>query len=120
MHVDIDLEFTKNVLKDQIKENKAHLTLDSITEFVAKDLNIKPSEIKSKGRSRNLVYARRVSIYLCRENTQNTMPQLAQYFGMKDHTAISHTLKKITEMIQNDEDFKVKIEELTNKITSMQ
>ena len=118
MHVDIDLEFTKNVLKDQIKENKAHLTLDSITEFVAKDLNIKPSEIKSKGRSRNLVYARRISIYLCRENTQSTMPQLAQYFGMKDHTAISHTLKKINELMQNDEDFKVKIEELTNKITS--
>ncbi len=118
MHVDIDLEFTKNVLKDQIKENKAHLTLDLITEFVAKDLNMKPSEIKSKGRSRNILYARRISIYLCRELTQNTMPQLAQYFGMKDHTAISHTLKKINELMQNDGDFKVKIEELTNKITS--
>ncbi len=118
MHVDIDLEFTKNVLKDQIKENKANLTLDLITEFVSKDLNIKPSEIKSKGRSRNLVYARRISIYLCRELTTNTMPQLAQYFGMKDHTAISHTLKKINSLMQNDEDFKVKIEELTNKITS--
>jgi chromosomal replication initiator protein len=37
---------------------------------------------------------------------------------MKDHTAISHTLKKINSLIENDEDFKVKIEELTNKITS--
>ncbi|MCW8954559.1 MAG: chromosomal replication initiator protein DnaA, partial [Sulfurimonas sp.] len=61
---------------------------------------------------------RRIAIYLCRELTQNTMPQLAQYFGMKDHTAISHTLKKINELLENDEDFKVKIEELTNKITS--
>ncbi|MBA3027099.1 MAG: chromosomal replication initiator protein DnaA [Sulfurimonas sp.] len=118
IHVDIDLEFTKNILKDQIKENRANLTLDMITQNVAKDLNIKPSEIRSKSRSKNLVYARRISIYLCRELTQNTMPQLAQYFGMKDHTAISHTLKKIAELIQNDEDFKVKIEELTNKITS--
>jgi chromosomal replication initiator protein len=118
MHVDIDLDFTKNVLKDQIKEKKANLTLDAITQSVAKDLNIKPSEIRSKGRSKNLVYARRISIYLCRELTTNTMPQLAQYFGMKDHTAISHTLKKINELMQNDEDFKVKIEELTNKITS--
>jgi chromosomal replication initiator protein len=46
------------------------------------------------------------------------MPQLALYFGMKDHTAISHTLKKINSLMQNDADFKVKIEELTNKITS--
>ena len=118
MHVDIDLAFTKNVLKDQIQENLANLTLDTITKSVSKDLNIKPSEIRSKGRSKNLVYARRIAIYLCRELTQNTMPQLAQYFGMKDHTAISHTLKKINELLENDEDFKVKIEELTNKITS--
>ncbi|MBU1658211.1 chromosomal replication initiator protein DnaA [bacterium] len=118
MHVDIDLAFTKNVLKDQLRENRSNLTLDIITQSVSKDLNIKPSEIRSKGRSKNLVYARRIAIYLCRELTQNTMPQLAQYFGMKDHTAISHMLKKINELIENDEDFKVKIDELTNKITS--
>jgi len=119
MHIEIDLAFTKNVLRDQLQENRANLTLDTITNSVAKDLNIKPTEIRSKGRSKNLVYARRISIYLCRELTQNTMPQLAQYFGMKDHTAISHTIKKINELMKNDEDFKVKIEELTNKITSI-
>ncbi|MEA3227587.1 MAG: chromosomal replication initiator protein DnaA [Campylobacterota bacterium] len=119
MHVDIDLAFTKNVLKDQTESNKTDLTLDSITQSVAKDLNIKPSEIRSKGRSKNLVYARRIAIYLCRELTPNTMPQLAKYFGMKDHTAISHTLKKINELIKNDEDFKLKIAELTNKITTI-
>ncbi|MEN8304340.1 MAG: chromosomal replication initiator protein DnaA, partial [Campylobacterota bacterium] len=118
MHIDIDLEFTKNVLKDQMNENLANINMDMITQYVAKDLNIKPSEIRSKGRSKNIVYARRISIYICRELTQNTMPQLAQYFGMKDHTAISHTIKKINELIQSDEDFKLKIEELTNKITS--
>jgi chromosomal replication initiator protein len=118
MHVDIDLEFTKNVLKDQLKESRQNLTMDAITELVAKDLNIKPSEIKSKGRSKNIVYARRIAIYICRELTQNTMPQLAQYFGMKDHTAISHTIKKINDLIKDDEDFKTKIDELTNKITT--
>ena len=101
-----------------MQESRENLTLDGITTIVAKDLNIKPSEIRSKGRSKNIVYARRICIYLCRDLTQNTMPQLAQYFGMKGHTAISHTLKKINELMQNDEDFKVKIEELTNKITS--
>lgn len=118
MHVDIDLDFTKNVLKDQMNENRANLTMETITEVVAKDLNIKPSEIRSKGRSKNIVYARRIAIYICRELTQNTMPQLAQYFGMKDHTAISHTIKKINNLIKDDEDFKMKIDELTNKITN--
>ena len=118
MHIDIDLEFTKNVLKDQMRENRENIDMDMIVKTVAKDLNIKPSEIKSKGRSKNLVYARRISIYICRELTQNTMPQLAQYFGMKDHTAISHTIKKINSLIEEDEDFRLKIEELTNKITA--
>jgi len=116
MHVDIDLDFVKNVLKDEAKENQSNLTLDDITQHVAKNLNIKPSEIRSKGRSKNLVYARRITIYLCRELTQSTMPQLAQYFGMKDHTAISHTLKKIKDLIENDEDFKLKIAELKNSL----
>jgi len=119
MHVDIDLEFTKNVLKDQMAEKRENLTMDNITQVVAKDLNIKPSEIRSKGRSKNIVYARRISIYICRELTQNTMPQLAQYFGMKDHTAISHTIKKINQLIKDDEDFKVKIDELSNKLTNI-
>ena len=119
MHIDIDLEFTKNALKDQLQESRKNLSMESITLCVAKDLNIKPSEIRSKGRSKNLVYARRIAIYICRELTENTMPQLAQYFGMKDHTAISHTIKKINLLMQTDEDFKTKIAELNNKITSI-
>ncbi len=119
MHIDIDLEFTKNILKDQLLEKQKDLTLDTITKIVSKDLNIKPTEIRSKGRSKNLVYARRIAIYLCRDLTQSTMPQLALYFGMKDHTAISHTLRKINLLIKDDEDFKVKIDELTNKVTNV-
>ncbi len=116
MNIDINIEFAKNVLKEQQRENRANITIDLIMDVVAKELNVKPSEVKSKSRSKNIVYARRIAIYLCRDLTTNSMPQLAQYFGMKDHTAISHTMKKINELIKDDEDFKTKIEELNNKI----
>lgn len=117
MNQDITLEFTKNVLKEQLQEKRENINIESIVKFVSKELNVKPSEIRSKSRSKNIVYARRVSIYLARSLTQNTMPQLAQYFGMKDHTTISHTMKKINELLKSDENFKVKIDELNNKIT---
>jgi len=117
MHADIGIEFAKNVLKEQMHEKRANITLDLIITSVAKDLNVKASEICSKSRNRNIVYARRIAIYLARELTSNTMPQLAQQFGMQDHTAVSHTMKKIAELIKNDEDFKLKIQELRNKIT---
>ncbi len=118
MHADIGIEFAKNVLKEQIRENRENITHDNIIATVARELNVKASEIISKSRSRNIVYARRVAIYLSRELTSNTTPQLAQLFGLKDHSAVSHTMKKINELIKNDEDFRLKIEELQNKITA--
>jgi len=117
MGVDITIEFARNVLKEQMAEKRSNITTDLIMDTVAKELNIKPSEIRSKSRNSNIVYARRIAIYLSRTLTPNSMPQLAQYFGMKDHTAVSHTMKKIQELMKNDEDFRVKIEELSNKVS---
>ena len=46
------------------------------------------------------------------------MPALASYFDMKDHTAVSHNMKKINEMLESNENFKVRVEEIKNKIAS--
>ena len=116
MHQPITIEFAQSVLKESLQESRDNISLDFIMSTVAKELNVKPSEIRSKNRSRNIVYTRRIAIYLSRELTPMSMPELAKYFGMKDHTAVSHTMKKINELLKNDEDFKVKIDELTNKI----
>ncbi|SFV64831.1 Chromosomal replication initiator protein DnaA [hydrothermal vent metagenome] len=114
----ITMEFTKNAIKDQIKEKKESISIDDIVKIISKELNIKPSDIRSKKRTKNVVNARRIVIYLARNLTPNSMPQIALYFGMKDHTAISHTMKKINEIIENDSNFKIQLEELSNKINS--
>ncbi len=119
MNQNITLEFAKNVIKNQLKERSENITIDDIVKVVSKELNVKPSEIKSKSRSRKIVEARRIVIYLARNLTPNSMPSLAQYFGMKDHTAVSHAMKKINEMLDKDETFKAKIEELSHKITAI-
>ena len=118
MHQDITVEFAKNVMKEQIKEQKKNIQLHDIINIISKELNIKSSDIKSKKRSKNIVEARRIGIYLARTLTHNSMPTLASYFGMKDHTAVSHNMKKINEIINSDENFKLKVEELKNKILS--
>ncbi len=112
----ITFEFAKNVMKEQIKERNANITLEDIINVISKELNVKPSEIKSKRRSKNIVEARRIGIYLARTLTPNSMPSLASFFGMKDHTAVSHNMKKINEIIENDENFKIKLDELKNMI----
>ncbi len=113
---EITLDFAQNAIKDQLKEKKENITIDDIVKIVSRELNVKPSDIKSKKRTKNVVNARRTAIYLARNLTPNSMPQIALYFGMKDHTAISHAMKKINEIIENDENFKVLLEELSNKI----
>jgi chromosomal replication initiator protein len=118
LNQEITLDFAQNAIKDQIKEKKENITIDDIVKIVSRELNIKPSDIKSKKRTKNVVDARRTAIYLARNLTPNSMPQIALYFGMKDHTAISHAMKKINEIIENDENFKVLLEELSNKINT--
>lgn len=116
MRQEITLEFAKNVMKAQIKEKKNNINLEDIIVIISKELNIKPSDIKSKKRNKNIVEARRIGIYLARNLTPNSMPSLASYFGMKDHTAVSHNMKKINEIIEINESFRLRIEELKNKI----
>ena len=116
MRQEITLEFAKNILRDQIKEKRKNINLESIVEIVSKELNVKPSEMKSKSRSKNIVEARRIVIYLAKNLTPNSMPQIAQFFNMKDHSAVSHSIKKINELIETNEYFKIRVEELKNKI----
>ena len=58
-------------MKEQIKERKNNITLEDIIAVISKELNIKPSEIKSSKRSKNIVEARRIGIYLARTLTPN-------------------------------------------------
>ncbi len=116
MNKEIDLEFVKDIIKDQINEQKENISIDDVIDMVSSEMNIKPSEIKSKSRSKNIANARRVVIYIARNLTPNSTPKLAQYFGMKDHSAISKNIKKTMSLIENDETFRLRIKELEHKI----
>ncbi len=118
MAQEITLEFVKNILKEQIKSQQENITLEQIIKVVSLELNVKPSDIKSKKRNKPIVEARRIVIFLARELTPNSTPVLASYFSMKDHTAISHSIKKINQILDEDENFRLKVEELKSKIVT--
>ena len=116
LNLEINLQMVQNLLKDQIKENKENIKLPDIISLVANELNIKPSDIKSKKRTSSVANARRIVIYLARELTHNSMPDIAKFLEMKDHSSISHNVKKTTELIEKDENFKLIIQNLKNKL----
>ncbi len=113
---DITLDFAKQTLKEHIKDKKENITLKDIIELIAKEFNIKPSEITSKSRNQNIVAARRTAIFLAREFTKESTPIIAKYFGLKDHSAVSHAIKSFNKKLKDDSNFRIKIEELKNKI----
>jgi chromosomal replication initiator protein len=112
----ITLDFAKQTLKEHIKDKKEKITLEDIINLIAKEFNVKPSEITSKSRNQNIVSARRTAIYLAREFTSESTPVIAKYFGLKDHSAVSHAIKSFNKKLKTDNDFRIKIEELKNKI----
>ncbi len=115
----ITLEFAKNAIQDYLSEKKKSISIDTIVDYVAKELNVKPADIRSKKRAKKIVEARRIAIYLVRNLTTSSMPQIAIHFGMKDHSAISHAMKKIEDILEEDENFKVLIEEMQSKIETL-
>ena len=112
----ISLDIAKTIMKDHIKEQKENISIEDILSVVCKEFNLKSSDIRSNKKTQKIVMARRIVIFLARELTSMSMPSLARLFEMKDHTAISHNVKKINEDIKNSNELKYQIDELKNKV----
>lgn len=113
----ITLEMAQSVLKELLNERKRVITLDAVQEVVAEKFHIKISEMKSKRRTRVLVHPRQIAMFLCREITQQSYPEIARHFGGKDHTTVMHACKQIEKAKQSDPGLLGTLEELKRQIT---
>jgi chromosomal replication initiator protein len=113
----ITLEMAKNVLKELVNDAKRVITLDAVQETVAAKFHIKVSEMKSRRRTKALVYPRQVAMYLSREITQQSYPEIARHFGGKDHTTIMHACRQIEKARESDPGLQRTLEELKRQIT---
>ena len=111
---EINLDFTKEVLRDIIlKEVKKEvLSIEEIQERVSQIFNISISDLKGNRRYKSLVIPRQIAVYLCRRLTNNSLPQIGEGFGGKDHTTVMYTCKKIEEKMEKDFLLKERIENL--------
>lgn len=115
----ITLELVKNLIKEYINEEKQNIDIDDIFQMISKEFNIKISEIKSNSKKQEIVKAKRIVIYLAKELISNSTTELAKNFQMKDHSSISHNIKKTQELIKKDNEFKNLIENIKNKIINL-
>ncbi len=109
-------ELAKKVLRDTITEKKKILTLEEIERAVADRFHVKTVEMRSKRRTKTLVFPRQVTMYLCRELAQRSYPEIGRYFGGKDHTTVIHACRQIDKQIGADPALKNLIDGLIQQL----
>lgn len=92
---DVSVELAKEVLKDMILEGEKKVTIESIQKKVCDYFDIRLSDMKIKKRSRAIAYPRQIAMYLARQLTDYSLPEIGEYFGGRDHTTVLHAHEKI-------------------------
>ncbi|WP_394813791.1 chromosomal replication initiator protein DnaA [Streptomyces litchfieldiae] len=115
----VDLGLTEIVLKDLIpggEETAPEITADAITSAVADYFGLTVDDLAGSSRSRILVTARQIAMYLCRELTDLSLPKIGQHFGGRDHTTVMHADRKIRALMAERRSIYNQVTELTNRI----
>jgi chromosomal replication initiator protein len=114
----ISLIMAREVLKDIIVDKSKEITVELIQKHVADYFKLKIPELKSDKRLKALVVPRQIAIYLCRDLTKCSYPEIGEKFGGKDHSTIIHSFKKIDNLIPQNMEIKNTIETLKRNILS--
>lgn len=110
----ITLELTKEVLKDLLKEPKKLITVDFIQRCAAEEFGVSLQDLKTRRRHKTIVLPRQVAMYLSREFTDLSLPEIGEFFGGKDHTTVLHSYNKIKGAIKDNEYLKERVERVIN------
>ena len=110
----ISLDMTKEVLGNMVKESQKNITIDSIQRHVADYFNLSLQDLKTKKRNKNIVLPRQIAMYLSRELTSFSLPEIGGFFGGKDHTTILYAWKKIKQGLNKD----IKLGNTINTLTT--
>jgi chromosomal replication initiator protein len=112
----ITLEMAKSVLRDLIGTKKKIVSMDDIQETVGARFHVKIADLKSRRRSKTLVHPRQIAMYLCRELTDSSYPEIGRQFGGKDHTTIIHACKQVIKAKDSDSALSATLDSLREQI----
>ena len=94
----LTIETAQEVLHDQLRAHDRRVTIEEIQKRVAEHYNMRLAEMHSERRAREVARPRQVAMYLCKQLTQRSLPEIGKKFGGRDHTTVMHAVKKIEEL----------------------
>ncbi|NDC82086.1 chromosomal replication initiator protein DnaA [bacterium] len=117
LNTEITLSIASNVIRDMIGiKNDKPLTITHIKRKVCDYFNVSNVDLCSKGRTRELTYARQIAMYLARELTNVSLPKIGENFGDRDHSTVMHACDKVKTLLVNDPETKSIINLLISNI----
>jgi chromosomal replication initiator protein len=97
----ISLELVREALKDLLSFNRGQISVEFIQKTVADFYKMKVADMYSKRRPANIALPRQIAMYLAKDLTQKSLPEIGELFGGRDHTTVLHAVRKITELRQH-------------------
>lgn len=104
-------------LSDVFTASEVSLTMDEILRVVGRHFGIDVKDLKSKGRRQELVGPRQIAMYLIRELTQHSYPEIGQFFSNRDHTTVMYAVTKITDNLPGDSDLQKRVREIQQNLS---
>ncbi len=101
-NIPVTLDMAKENLKDILGDRHKEITVELIQKTVADYFDLKVVDLKSEKRLKNIVQARQIAIWFCRDMTKSSYPDIGLQFGGKDHSTIIHSYKKIDKALPNE------------------
>lgn len=99
---EVNIEVARNALKDLLSIQNRQISVESIQKTVANFYNIKVADMYSKKRPANIARPRQIAMFIAKELTQKSLPEIGELFGGRDHTTVLHAVRKIAEERQHD------------------
>ncbi len=113
----ITLESTQEVLQDLLRSHDRRITIDEIQRKVAEHYNIRLADMHSARRSRNVARPRQVAMFLAKQLTARSLPEIGRKFGGRDHTTVMHAVRKVEELVGEDVSFAQDVEVIKRALT---
>jgi chromosomal replication initiator protein len=113
---DLDLSLAKDVLKDLVSESRSALTVEEIQRIVCEHLSIEEDSLRGKTRKRDVVRARQIAMFFCKQLTGHSLKTIGLHFGGRDHSTVIHSNERVEEQMEVDPQFEKTVEDLRRKI----
>ncbi len=114
----VTLEATQEVLHDLLKAHDRRVTIEEIQRRVAEHWNIRLTDMSSARRARAVARPRQVAMYLAKQLTSRSLPEIGRKFGNRDHTTVMHAVSRIGELMERDTAFAEDVELLRRMLES--